>query len=259
MAEAQGSRAGQRVFPDYEAGLQSWPGRVLRVAQPRAAGRVTKATVATWRLALEARGLGAVSINVRITAVRKLAIEAADNGLLAPELASGITRVKGVASKGELALAEAGSRASPEFGSIISEMTSTISKADPVIVPRVCRSSLSQRLSGAPVINQADPLSASIIPYFFRAARMIRLAREARNIEIRAKSDAQAHRRILGIHETGGIMARRPNVRPLGLRRRKSHGMADLTGENFVVPHEARHDRQAGCICRGPWRGTQTV
>jgi integrase len=60
----------------------------------------TKATVAAWRVALEARGLGTVSINVRITAVRKLAVEAADNGLLAPELASGITRVKGVASKG---------------------------------------------------------------------------------------------------------------------------------------------------------------
>jgi hypothetical protein len=52
------------------------------------------------RSTLEARGLGAVSINVRITAVRKLAVEAADNGLLAPELANGITRVKGVASKG---------------------------------------------------------------------------------------------------------------------------------------------------------------
>jgi site-specific recombinase XerD len=60
----------------------------------------TKATVCAWRVALEARGLGAVSINVRITAVRKLAVEAADNGLLAPELAAGITRVKGVASKG---------------------------------------------------------------------------------------------------------------------------------------------------------------
>jgi integrase len=61
---------------------------------------LTKATLAAWRVALEARGLGAVSINVRITAVRKLAVEAADNGLLAPELANGITRVKGVASKG---------------------------------------------------------------------------------------------------------------------------------------------------------------
>jgi site-specific recombinase XerD len=60
----------------------------------------TKATVSAWRVSLEARGLGSVSINVRITAVRKLAVEAADNGLLAPELASGITRVKGVASKG---------------------------------------------------------------------------------------------------------------------------------------------------------------
>src|SRR5438309_1209207 len=57
----------------------------------------TKATVAAWRVALEARGLGAVSINVRITAVRKLAVEASDNGLLAPELAAGITRDKAAA------------------------------------------------------------------------------------------------------------------------------------------------------------------
>jgi hypothetical protein len=53
-----------------------------------------------WRGALEARQLGSVSINVRITAVRKLAVEAADNGLLEPELAAGITRVKGAKSKG---------------------------------------------------------------------------------------------------------------------------------------------------------------
>jgi hypothetical protein len=45
----------------------------------------TKATVCAWRVVLETRGLGTVSINVRITAVRKLAVEAADNGLLAPE------------------------------------------------------------------------------------------------------------------------------------------------------------------------------
>jgi site-specific recombinase XerD len=51
-------------------------------------------------VALEARGLGSISINVRITAVRKLAVEAADNGLLAPKLASRIARIKGVRSKG---------------------------------------------------------------------------------------------------------------------------------------------------------------
>src|ERR1700716_869047 len=80
----------------YNLGLNEffqWYGR-----EPRPG--LTKATVCAWRVALEARGLGAVSINVRITAVRKLAVEAADNGLLAPELAAGIARVKGVKSKG---------------------------------------------------------------------------------------------------------------------------------------------------------------
>jgi integrase len=67
--------------------------------EPRPGG-FTKATVSAWRVALEARGLGSMSINVRLTAVRKLAVEAADNGLLAPALASGIARVKGMASKG---------------------------------------------------------------------------------------------------------------------------------------------------------------
>ena len=38
--------------------------------EPRAG--FTKATVAAWRVALEARGLGAVSINVRITAVHRV-------------------------------------------------------------------------------------------------------------------------------------------------------------------------------------------
>jgi integrase len=80
----------------YNLGLDefiAWYGQ-----EPRSG--FTKATVSAWRVSLEARGLGSVSINVRITAVRKLAVEAADNGLLAQELASGITRVKGVASKG---------------------------------------------------------------------------------------------------------------------------------------------------------------
>jgi site-specific recombinase XerD len=68
------------------------------VAEPRAG--FTKATVAAWRVHLESRGLGSVSINVRITAVRKLALEAADNGLLASDLAAGVARIKGVRSCG---------------------------------------------------------------------------------------------------------------------------------------------------------------
>src|SRR5213079_2049911 len=80
----------------YNLGLDEffeWFGR-----EPRPG--FTKATVSAWRVALEARGLGAISINVRITAARTLAVEAADNGLLAPELAAGITRIKGVTMKG---------------------------------------------------------------------------------------------------------------------------------------------------------------
>src|ERR1700693_3807227 len=81
----------------YNLGLDEFIARYMLEPRP---GGFTKAIVTAWRVALEARKLGPISINVRLTAVRKLAVEAADNGLLAPELASGITRVKGVASKG---------------------------------------------------------------------------------------------------------------------------------------------------------------
>ena len=60
----------------------------------------TKATVSAWRVSLEVRGLGSSSIIVRMSAIRKLAAEAADNGLLAPELAAGIFRVKSAKSVG---------------------------------------------------------------------------------------------------------------------------------------------------------------
>src|SRR6266567_583179 len=60
----------------------------------------SKATVSAWRVSLEARGLGSSSIIVRMSAIRKLAAEAADNGLLAPELAAGIARVRSAKSIG---------------------------------------------------------------------------------------------------------------------------------------------------------------
>jgi len=60
----------------------------------------TKATVSAWRVSLEERKLGSSSIIVRMSAIRKLAVEAADNGLLAPELAAGIQRVKSAKSIG---------------------------------------------------------------------------------------------------------------------------------------------------------------
>ena len=63
-------------------------------------GGLNKAVVQIYRTSLEKRGLAPSSINLRLSVVRKLAAEAADNGLLAPELAAGILRVKGTRGSG---------------------------------------------------------------------------------------------------------------------------------------------------------------
>src|SRR5262249_6488629 len=46
----------------------------------------TKANVSAWRVSLEERGLGSSSIIIRMSAIRKLAAEAVDNGVLAAGL-----------------------------------------------------------------------------------------------------------------------------------------------------------------------------
>jgi site-specific recombinase XerC len=53
-----------------------------------------------YRMHLESRGLAANTIGQQLAAVRRLAHEAADSGLLSPELAAGISRVKGVKQLG---------------------------------------------------------------------------------------------------------------------------------------------------------------
>lgn len=60
----------------------------------------TKATVSEYRLTLEQRGLAASTINQKLSAIRKLATEAADNGLMDSQLAAGISRVRGAKSQG---------------------------------------------------------------------------------------------------------------------------------------------------------------
>jgi site-specific recombinase XerC len=54
-----------------------------------------KVVVSRFRIFLENRGLAASTINGRLAAVRRLAYEAVDAGLLSPELAASIRRVKG--------------------------------------------------------------------------------------------------------------------------------------------------------------------
>src|ERR1700761_9684027 len=62
---------------------------------------LNRAVVLRFRLYLESLGLAPGTINQRLAAVRRLAYEAADSGLLSPELAAGIRRVKGVKQLGE--------------------------------------------------------------------------------------------------------------------------------------------------------------
>ena len=61
-------------------------------SEPRLA--FNRIVVVRYRIQLESRGLAAATINQRLAAVRRLAHEAADSGLLSPELAAGIQRVK---------------------------------------------------------------------------------------------------------------------------------------------------------------------
>jgi len=59
-----------------------------------------KAVVTRYRIHLESRQLAPNTINGRLTAVRRLAYEAADSGLRSPDLAAGIRRVKGAKCPG---------------------------------------------------------------------------------------------------------------------------------------------------------------
>jgi site-specific recombinase XerC len=63
-------------------------------SEPRLA--LNRIVVLRFRLHRESLGLAAGTINQRLAVVRRLAYEAADSGLLSPELAAGIRRVKGV-------------------------------------------------------------------------------------------------------------------------------------------------------------------
>jgi site-specific recombinase XerD len=60
-----------------------------------------RAAVQAYKAELLASGMGAVNISQRLTAIRKLAQEAADNGDLDQAIAGGIQRVKGVRREGK--------------------------------------------------------------------------------------------------------------------------------------------------------------
>jgi integrase len=67
-------------------------------SEPRLA--FNKTVISRYRIFLEQARYASSTINLRLAAVRRLAYEAADAGLLSPDLAAGIRRVKGVKKLG---------------------------------------------------------------------------------------------------------------------------------------------------------------
>jgi integrase len=83
------SKSGQRSYAHAIDEFVDWC-----CSEPRLAHNRT--VVLRYRIYLEERHLAPTTINLRLAAVRRVAYEAADSGLLSPELAAGIRRVKSV-------------------------------------------------------------------------------------------------------------------------------------------------------------------
>ena len=83
------SRSGQRTYDHAIREFVAW-----YCSEPRLA--FNRTVVLRYRIHLEQRQYAPATINPRLAAVRRVAYEAADAGLLSPELAAGIRRVKGV-------------------------------------------------------------------------------------------------------------------------------------------------------------------
>jgi integrase len=83
------SKSGQRTYDHAIDEFVEW-----YCSEPRLA--FNRTVVLRYRIHLEQQGYAPATINLRLAAVRRIAYEAADAGLLSPELAAGIRRVKGV-------------------------------------------------------------------------------------------------------------------------------------------------------------------
>src|ERR1700680_1127432 len=83
------SASGQRTYEHAIREFVAW-----YCSEPRLA--FNRTVVMRYRIHLEQPRYAPATINLRLAAIRRIAYEAADAGLLSPELAAGIRRVKGV-------------------------------------------------------------------------------------------------------------------------------------------------------------------
>jgi hypothetical protein len=90
---------GRSEQPDISSGQRTYEHAIREFVtwycfEPRLA--FNRTVVLRYRIHLEQCGYAPATIDLRLAAVRRIAYEAADAGLLSPELAAGIRRAKGV-------------------------------------------------------------------------------------------------------------------------------------------------------------------
>jgi integrase len=108
------SVSGQRTYDHAINDFVEW-----YCSEPRLA--FNRTVVLRYRIYLEQKGYAPNTINLRLAAVRRVAYEACDSGLLSPELGAGIRRVKGVRRLG----VRVGNWLSPAQGKLLLERSDT--------------------------------------------------------------------------------------------------------------------------------------
>ena len=86
-----------------------------------------------------------------------------------------------------------------------------------------------------------------------------RLAGERRHVEARLESQAQPHRREVGVGARRRVVRRRVQIGLLRLRHREAQRVVDVTARHLVVADETREDREPGGVGRRPPFGPQRV
>src|SRR5947209_4601019 len=210
-----GSPASRRVYEYAIDQFIAW-----YCSEPRLA--FNRIVVVRYRMYLDSSGLAANTINQQLAAVRRLAHEAADAGLLSPELAAGISRVKGVKQLGFRA------------GNWLSAAQS---------------SEVLQRASGEGMRARRDyAMLAMLFGCGFRRSELVGL--ELGEIQIR-----QGHWAVVDLIGKGGHIRTVPI--PNGSKRRSisGPGQRELRREEYFaqLPGRGRHGGRAS---RRMWFGT---
>jgi len=108
------SVSGQRTYDHAINDFVEW-----YCSEPRLA--FNRTVVLRYRIYLEQKGYAPNTINLRLAAVRRVAYEECDSGLLSPELGAGIRRVKGVRRLG----VRVGNWLTPAQGKLLLERSDT--------------------------------------------------------------------------------------------------------------------------------------